>query len=63
MKLKKITLKLKNGETFLIDKEMILSSKKEMESLVNKLEYAVGSIVKRGNVKYYKIKEKKKIKK
>ena len=34
-----------------------------MESLLNKLEYAEGSTIKKGNIKYHKIEEQKRIKK
>jgi DNA-binding transcriptional MerR regulator len=60
---KSITIKLNNGKDFLVTKDKILSSKKEMESLLNKLEYAEGSIIKRGKKKYHKVEEKKRIKK
>ena len=60
---KSITIKLNNGKEFLVNKEKVLSSKKEMESLLNKLDYAQGSTIKRGNKKYHKIEEKKRIKK
>lgn len=60
---KSITIKLNNGKEFLVNKEKVLSSKKEMESLLNKLDYAQGSTIKRRNKKYHKIEEKKRIKK
>lgn len=60
---KSITIKLNNGKEFLVNKEKVLSSKKEMESLLNKLAYAQGSTIKKGNKKYYKLEEQTKIKK
>lgn len=58
-----LKLTTNNGEEFLLDKEFILSSKKEMEVLLNKLQYADASISKKKNYKVHKVKEKKKIKK
>ena len=60
---KSITIKLNNGKEFLVNKEKVLSSKKEMESLLNKLAYAQGSTIKKGNKKYHKLEEQTKIKK
>ena len=60
---KSITIKLNNGKEFLVNKEKVLSSKKEMESLLNKLAYAQGATIKKGNKKYYKLEEQTKIKK
>jgi len=60
---KSITIKLKNGKDFIINKEKVLSSKKEMESLLNKLKYVEGSTTKQGENQTFKIIEKKKMKK
>ena len=56
-------LPITKGDKFLVKKDRITSSKKEMESLLNKLEYAEGSTIKKGNIKYHKIEEQKRIKK
>lgn len=57
-----LTLKVKDGGEYLLDKEFIMSSKHEMNMLLNKLQYAESSITKRGAKNIYKIIEKKKIK-
>lgn len=48
---------------FLVKKERVTTSKKEMESMLNKLDYAEGSTVKKGKIKFHKIEEHKRIKK
>lgn len=58
-----ISIKLNNGEDYIVNKEKILSSKKEMEMLLNKFQYAEAFITKKKNHKVYKVKEKKRIKK
>ena len=58
-----ISIKLNNGEDYIVNKEKIMYSKKEMEMLLNKLQYAEASISKKKNHKVYKVKEKKRIKK
>tara|TARA_B100001063_G_C16530460_1_gene436144 strand:- start:247 stop:684 length:438 start_codon:yes stop_codon:yes gene_type:complete len=60
---KSFSVKITKGDNFLVKKDRITSSKKEMESLLNKLEYAEGSTIKKGNIKYNKIEEQKRIKK
>lgn len=45
---KSITVTLNNGKEYLVNKEKVMSSKKEMEALLNKLEFAKGSTVKEG---------------
>ncbi len=55
--------KIIKGNKFLVKKNRIASSKKEMESMLNKLDYAEGSTVKKGKTKYHKIEEQKRIKK
>ena len=61
--IKSFSVKITKGDKFLVKKDRITSSKKEMESLLNKLEYAEGSTIKKGNIKYHKIEEQKRIKK
>ena len=61
--IKSFSIKITKGNKFLVKKDKITSSKKEMESMVNKLEYVEGSIVKKGKIKYHKIEEQKRIKK
>ena len=61
--IKSLSVKLNNGKEYLVNKERILSTKKEMEALLNKLDFAEGSTIKQGKRKYHKIDEKKKIKK
>ena len=60
---KSFSAKIIKENDFLVKKERITSSKKEMESMMNKLEYAESSTVKKGKIKFHKIKEQKKIKK
>ena len=59
--IKSFSVKITKGDKFLVKKDRITSSKKEMESLLNKLEYAEGSTIKKGNIKYHKIEEQKRI--
>lgn len=60
---KSFSLNLVKDGNFLVKKERFTDSKKEMESILNKLDYAEGSTVKKGNIKFHKIEEQKKIKK
>ena len=60
---KSITIKLNNGKEFLVNRKKVLSSKKEMESLLNILEFSKGSTIREGKKTYYEIQKKKKIKK
>lgn len=59
------TIRIKNtkDEKILVNKQKYLSSKREMESMLNKLDYAEGSTVKKGKIKFHKIEEQKRIKK
>lgn len=58
-----LTLKLKGGDTYFLDKEFIVTSKQEMNFLMQKLQYADAITSKKGNKSIYKLIEKKKIKK
>ena len=60
---KSITIKLNNGKEFLVNRKKVLSSRKEMESLLNILEFSKGSTIREGKKTYYEIQKKKKIKK
>jgi DNA-binding transcriptional MerR regulator len=60
---KSFSIKITKGDEFLVKKDRITSSKKEMESMLNKFNYAEGSTVKKGKTKYYKIEEQKRIRK
>ena len=57
-----IKIESKNGDEYILDKEFILSSEKEMKMLLNKLSYADATSQVRGNKTIYKLTEKKKIK-
>jgi len=61
--IKTFSVKITKEGDFLVNKERVASSKKEMESMLNKFEYAEGTTVKKGRFKFHKIKEQKKIKK
>ena len=60
---KSFSVNITKDGNFLVKKERFTDSKKEMESMLNKLDYAEGSTVKKGKTKYHKIEEQKKIKK
>ena len=60
---KSFSVNITKDGNFLVKKERFTDSKKEMESMLNKLDYAEGSTVKKGNVKFHKIEEQKRIKK
>jgi DNA-binding transcriptional MerR regulator len=60
---KSFSVNITKDGNFLVKKERFTDSKKEMESMLNKLDYAEGSTVKKGKNKYHKIKEQKRIKK
>jgi len=60
---KSFSVNITKDGNFLVKKERFTDSKKEMESMLNKLDYAEGSTVKKGKIKYHKIEEKKRIKK
>lgn len=60
---KSFSVNITKDGNFLVKKERFTDSKKEMESLLNKLDYAEGSTVKKGKTKYHKIEEQKRIKK
>lgn len=60
---KSITIKTNKNEEFIMDKEFILDSKKEMEMLFNKLYYADATTSMRGKKKIFKLTQKEKIKK
>ena len=59
---KSFSVRITKDGNFLVKKERFTNSKKEMESMLNKLDYAEGSTVKKGKNKYHKIKEQKRIK-
>ena len=56
---KSFSVKIIKGDKFLVKKDRITSSKKEMESLLNKLEYAEGSTIKKEILSIIKLKNKK----
>lgn len=60
---KSITIKTNKNDEFLMDKEFVLDSKKEMEILFNKLYYAESTTLAKGKTKVYKLTKKDKIKK
>lgn len=57
-----ITITTKKNSEFLLEKEVIKATKKEIEMLLNRLEYADVKTQKRGNKTVYFLKEMKKIK-
>jgi|TARA_B110000037_G_scaffold211075_1_gene262207 DNA-binding transcriptional MerR regulator len=60
---KSFSVNITKDGNFLVKKERFTNSKKEMDSMLNKLDYAEGSTVKKGKIKYHKIEEQKRIKK
>ena len=60
---KSFSINITKDGNFLVKKERFTTSKKEMDSMLNKLDYAEGSTVKKGKIKYHKIEEHKRIKK
>lgn len=60
---KSFSVNITKDGNFLVKKERFTTSKKEMDSMLNKLDYAEGSTVKKGKIKYHKIEEQKRIKK
>lgn len=60
---KSFSINITKDGNFLVKKERFTTSKKEMDSMLNKLDYAEGSTVKKGKIKYHKIEEQKRIKK
>jgi DNA-binding transcriptional MerR regulator len=60
---KSFSVNITKDGNFLVKKERLTTSKKEMDSMLNKLDYAEGSTVKKGKIKYHKIEEQKRIKK
>ena len=60
---KSFSVNITKDGNFLVKKERFTISKKEMDSMLNKLDYAEGSTVKKGKIKYHKIEEQKRIKK
>ena len=60
---KSFSVNITKDGNLLVRKERFTTSKKEMESMLNKLDYAEGSTVKKGKIKFHKIKEQKIIKK
>lgn len=56
-----LSIKVIGGDEYLLNKEYILSTKQEMNSLLHKLKYAEATTLKRGNKVIYKVIEKKKI--
>jgi len=58
-----IKINTKKGDEYIIDKEFILASEREMKILFSKLNYADSVTTVRGNKTFHKIIEKKKIKK
>lgn len=60
---KSFSVNITKDGNFLVKKERFTISKKEMDSILNKLDYAEGSTVKKGKIKYHKIEEQKRIKK
>lgn len=60
---KSFSVNITKDGNFLVKKERFTDSKKEMESMLNKLDYAEVSTVKKGKIKYHKIEEQKRIKK
>ena len=60
---KSFSVNITKDGNFIVKKERFTTSKKEMDSMLNKLDYAEGSTVKKGKIKYHKIEEQKRIKK
>ena len=60
---KSISIRTLNDKEFLVEKTQIIESKKELESLLHKLEYGSVRVDKKRNTKVYSQQEKKKIKK
>ena len=60
---KSFSINITKDGNFLVKKERFTTSKKEMDSMLNKLDYAEGSTVKKGKIKYHKIEEQKRMKK
>ena len=60
---KSFSINITKDGNFIVKKERFTTSKKEMDSMLNKLDYAEGSTVKKGKIKYHKIEEQKRIKK
>ena len=58
-----LTLKVKGGNEYILDKEYLMSSKHDMDSLLQKLQYAEATTSKRGGKSIYRLKEKRIIKK
>ena len=58
-----LSLKIKSGDEYLFDKKLILSSEKEMNVLLNKLNFAEATTIKRGGKMSHIITDKKKISK
>lgn len=60
---KKLSVEMKNGEVYLLKKSFLIDSKREMESMMNKLQYAESKMTKRGNKIIHHVEEQKKINK
>jgi hypothetical protein len=54
-----LSLKVRGGNEYYLDKEYILSSKQEMNSILHKLQFAKATTIKRRESTIYKVTEKK----